>query len=348
MKTSIFNLKDPVEKTVYKRLQEYIYGNDYDYLLGLIGRDFPFMPQGLMAKCEKWLFEYYRTNARGKTIARLLWMTIAHSNHANAPMDSHLTSTFHLNDDEDLHVVFMVENPLYGIGEALVNYTAYLDCNKAGSTRQAMSKDEFRRTFRIPLNIIKNGMLSHEFNREQFAIRLNNSTRHAIHKDQFIEVFYGDNGAKEIFTKRYFSLCNNYNEERCDFYLNEYKSLGLHACLEYNGHYGDIQHLDGIVTIAPSAPSSTLPTVACHVKFHCDDTKKERLLTSCKLVSAENDITNLRRPVYRFMPGKYTVSLYIWGEPICTQEIEFFKEMCEFDRFLEEYIRKENSNQWTE
>ena len=40
---NIFNLNDPFEKLVYNRLEEHMRGNDADYVLALMGRDFPFM-----------------------------------------------------------------------------------------------------------------------------------------------------------------------------------------------------------------------------------------------------------------------------------------------------------------
>lgn len=54
MKTdNSFNLNDPFEKLVSDRLEEHMIGNDYDYVLGLIGRDFPFMSAEHKAKCER-------------------------------------------------------------------------------------------------------------------------------------------------------------------------------------------------------------------------------------------------------------------------------------------------------
>ena len=46
---NIFNLKDPFEKLVSDRLEEHMIGNDYDNVLALMGRDFPFMSAELKA-----------------------------------------------------------------------------------------------------------------------------------------------------------------------------------------------------------------------------------------------------------------------------------------------------------
>ena len=52
-----------------------MWGNDSDCVLALMGRDFPFISAELKAKCEKRAFEYFHTNAQGKTFAKLVWMT---------------------------------------------------------------------------------------------------------------------------------------------------------------------------------------------------------------------------------------------------------------------------------
>ena len=156
----IFNQNAPFEKLVYERLEEHMWGNDSDYVLALLGRDFPFMSPELKAKCEKWVFEYYHTNAQGKTFAKLVWMTIGHSKDIDKPMDTQLTTSFHLNEGEDLYLAFQMENPLYGIGEAHVDYTVHLDCEEVGRVRRTMSVDEYRCVYYVPLNILKTGLLS--------------------------------------------------------------------------------------------------------------------------------------------------------------------------------------------
>ena len=67
--SNIFDLNDPLEKLVNNRLEEHMRGNDADYVLALMGRDFPFMSSELKAKCERKVFEYYHTNAQGRTFA---------------------------------------------------------------------------------------------------------------------------------------------------------------------------------------------------------------------------------------------------------------------------------------
>ena len=332
-------MNDPLEKLVSERIEEHMWGNDSDYVLALMGRDFPFMSAELKAKCEKRVFEYYHTNAQGKTFAKLVWMIIGHSRDIDKPMDTQLTTSFHLNEGEDLYLAFQMENPLYGIGEAHVDYTVYLDCEEVGNIRRTMSVDEFRCVYYVPLKILKTGLLSEEFNREVFSVLLADNNVPAIQREKFIDVFYGEKGAKDVFSVSYCFLSNEYKEERTDFYLTDYNTLNFHASLEYNGHFGDITELHGTVTIAPSDISTAL----CRVDIGPDESKEGRMRVFNRLVGKDNLSTNMHRPIYRFTPGKYTVRFYIWGELLESWEIEFFEEQDEFDRFLEEFIREKNA-----
>ena len=169
---NIFNLKDPFEKLVSDRLEEHMIGNDYDNVLALMGRDFPFMSAELKAKCERRIFEYYRRNAQGKTFAKLVWMTIGHSRDIDKPMDTHLTTSFHLSEGEDLFVAFQVENPLYGIGEAHVDFSVYLEFNEIDSVKRTMSVDDFRCVYYVPLKVLQSNILSEKKNREVFNVIL--------------------------------------------------------------------------------------------------------------------------------------------------------------------------------
>lgn len=336
---NIFNQNDPLEKLVSERLEEHMWGNDSDYVLALMGRDFPFMSADLKAKCEKRVFEYYHTNAQGRTFAKLVWMTIGHIRDIDKPMDTQLTTSFHLNEGEDLYLAFQMENPLYGIGEAHVDYAVYLDCDEVGRVRRTMSVDEFRCVYYVPLNVLKTGLLSEKHNREVFDVLLADNNVPATQRTKFIDVFYGEKGAKDVFSVSYCFLSNEYKEERTDFYLTDYDSLNFHASLEYNGRFGDIRELNGTVTITPSDENEGMSTALCRVDIRPDDSKEGRMSVFSRLVGKDNLPTNIHRPIYHFMPGKYTVRFYIWGELLESWEIEFFEEQDEFDRLLDEFIR---------
>lgn len=336
---NIFNLNDPFEKLVYNRLEEHMRGNDADYVLALMGRDFPFMSAELKTKCEKMVFEYYHTNAQGKTFAKLVWMTIGHGRDIDKPMDTQLTTSFHLREGEDLYLAFQMENPLYGIGEAHVDYSVYLDCDEVDIVRRTMSVDEFRCVYYVPLNILKAGKLSEKSNREVFNVLLADNNVPATQRTRYIDVFYGEKGAKDVFSVSYCFLSNEYKEERTDFYLADYDSLNFHASLEYNGHFGDISELQGTVTITPSGENEGVSTALARVDIGPDESKEGRMRVFSRLVGKDNLQTNIHRPIYHFTLGKYTVRFYIWGELLESCEIEFFQEQDDFDRLLDEFIR---------
>ena len=336
---NIFNLNDPFEKLVYNRLEEHMRGNDADYVLALMGRDFPFMSAELKTKCEKMVFEYYHTNAQGKTFAKLVWMTIGHGRDIDKPMDTQLTTSFHLREGEDLYLAFQMENPLYGIGEAHVDYSVYLDCDEVDIVRRTMSVDEFRCVYYVPLNILKAGKLSEKSNREVFNVLLADNNVPATQRTRYIDVFYGEKGAKDVFSVSYCFLSNEYKEERTDFYLADYDSLNFHASLEYNGHFGDISELQGAVTITPSGENEGVSTALARVDIGPDESKEGRMRVFSRLVGKDNLQTNIHRPIYHFTLGKYTVRFYIWGELLESCEIEFFQEQDDFDRLLDEFIR---------
>ena len=340
MKTdNSFNLNDPFEKLASDRLEEHMIGNDYDYVLGLIGRDFPFMSAELKAKCERRVFEYYRRNVQGKTFAKLVWMTIGHSSDIDKPMETHLTTSFHLRDGEDLFVAFQVENPLYGIGEAHVDFSVYLEFNEVGTVKRIMSVDEFRCVYYVPLNVMKADILSEEHNREVFSVILEDNNVNAINKERFIDVCYGEKGAKDVFSLNYCYLSNEYKEERTDFYLTDYDTLNFHAHLKYDGYFGKMDLIQGIVTIAPSDKPDDESMALCRVDIGPDDYKEGWMKGFSRLVGIDNSPINIQRPIYHFKPGKYTISFYIWGELICTREIEFFEEQDDADRWMDELFR---------
>lgn len=336
---NIFNLKDSFEKLVSERLEEHMIGNDYDNVLALMGRDFPFMSAELKAKCERRVFEYYRRNAQGKTFAKLVWMTIGHSRDIDKPMDTHLTTSFHLSEGEDLFVAFQVENPLYGIGEAHVDFSVYLEFNEIDSVKRTMSVDDFRCVYYVPLKVLQSNILSEKKNREVFNVILEDNNVNAINREKFIDVYYGEKSAKDVFSLNYCYLSNEYKEERTDFYLTDYDTLNFHANLQYDGFFGVIDQLHGTVTIAPSDSSDDCSMSLCRVEIGPDESKEGRMMVFSRLVGIDNSPIDIHRPIYQFKPGKYTINFYIWGELMCTREIEFFEEQNEADCWMDELFR---------
>ena len=353
MRRDIFNLKDPFEKAVYKRLKEHMSGNDCDYVLASMARDFPFMPDEVRIKCEQAAFEHYHTNAKGKTFARLIWMTLVHSNDIGSPMHSQLCDTFHIKEGEDIYVAFEVENPLYGIGQAHVNFAAEVYCMEMGRIKTRMNADQFRKTYFIPLKLAEAGIVSDEKNREDIQILLVDKNVKGLCRVREAEVFYGDKGAKDVFYDFVGSVHNQYDEARKEFFLDQYGHLRFHSSFRYNGDYGSIGGMTGIVTIAPEDPENAWQKTVRPIRITLWDGPKAMYQNPdgglyqgfISLVGKVISETDINRPVYEFKVGKYQVCFYVWGELVWTGEIEFSETQCEADRFLDEYIRKVNAEE---
>lgn len=347
MRKDIFNLKDPFEKEVYNRLKMHIRGNDCDYVIASMHRDFPYMSEELRAKCHQAAFEHYHTNAKGKTFARLVWMTFVHSNALESPTHSQLCDTFHLKDGEDIYVAFEVENPIYGIGEAYVHFVAEVLGEDKGAVKTKMKADEFRKTYYIPLNLIESGIVSDNRNREDLNVILLDKNVKGLYRCRPLELFYGEKGAKDVFYDCWGSLHDLFDEPRTEHYLDQYQAISFHCGFRYNGHYGPIGDISGIVSIAPKDSASVCQKTVRPVRIsHLQgpegiyENPYAGLYSGfCRLAGKDVSETDINRPVYDFKTGKYEVCFYLWGELMWSGEIKFAKMQCEFDRFLDEYIR---------
>jgi hypothetical protein len=244
-----------------------------------------------------------------------------------------------LSEGEDLFVAFQVENPLYGIGEAHVDFSVYLEFNEIDSVKRPMSVDDFRCVYYVPLKVLQSNILSEKKNREVFNVILEDNNVNAINREKFIDVYYGEKSAKDVFSLNYCYLSNEYKEERTDFYLTDYDTLNFHANLQYDGFFGVIDQLHGTVTIAPSDSSDDCSMSLCRVEIGPDESKEGRMMVFSRLVGLDNSPIDIHRPIYRFKPGKYTINFYIWGELMCTREIEFFEEQNEADCWMDELFR---------
>lgn len=351
MRRGIFNMNDPLEKAVCNRLKQHVRGNDCDYVLASLERDFPYMSDELRRKCHQAAFEHYHTNAKGKTFARLIWMTLVHSNDLQSPIHSQLCDTFHLKDGEDVYVAFEVENPLYGIGEAHVHFAAELYYEATGVVKTKMSSDEFRKTYLIPLKILECLSLSDVNAKENVNVFLVDKNVKGVFKCRPMEVYYGEKEAKDVFYDVGCALYNQFDEARTEFYLDQYDSIAFRSYFRYNGDYGPIGDITGIVTIAPKDPKYGYQKTVRPVRISHWDGPKAMYSSPhgglyegfCRLVGKEVSETDINRPVYDFKTGKYEVNFYIWGQLMWTGEIKFTKTQCEFDRYLDEYIRAVNS-----
>ena len=77
----------------------------------------------------------------------------------------------------------------------------------------------------------------------------------------------------------------------------------------------------------------------CRVEIVPDESKEGRMMVFSRLVGIDNSPIDIHRPIYQFKPGKYTINFYIWGELMCTREIEFFEEQDEADCWMDELFR---------
>ena len=243
------------------------------------------------------------------------------------------------------------DSPLYGIGEVHVHFAAELYYEATGVVKTKMSSDEFRKTYLIPLKILECLSLSDVNAKENVNVFLVDKNVKGVFKCRPMEVYYGEKGAKDVFYDVGCALYNQFDEARTEFYLDQYDSIAFRSHFRYNGDYGPIGDFTGIVTIAPKDPKYGYQKTVRPVRISHWDGPKAMYSSPhgglyegfCRLVGKEVSETDINRPVYDFKTGTYEVNFYIWGQLMWTGEIKFTKTQCEFDRYLDEYIRAVNS-----
>lgn len=315
------------EMTVYERLEKYMQiGLGHDEVLQMIGRDFPCVDEKVRKECEKIAFNHYFSRTGGNIAANFKQMVLLHSKFIDKPFCSHQESQFQIRQGEDIFVAVQMENPVYLLDKANVHLSILINGLKVNEFRETMSKEERRSIYYIPLDILKN------MNPKPGTCTIcnieiiNEETKEKSYKIES-EIYYGDVSPSGMFTLNEVRLFTDFCfEDKTVFDLGRFDTLCVHVSVNVNGNYGQIEELEGIVTLNPSDSAERRDTIVNCIRLTNNEYEEgviEGSRAVCHISAVFCDTDSV--PFFRPKPGKYTVKLFILGELFWSKEIEFIK-----------------------
>ena len=327
MPETFFNLNNPFEKQVSERLDEYLKcGLPHDKVLNMIGRDFPYMDSEVSEHCEDKAFIHHYTGEDGNTAATFKRVALVHGRFIDEPFYSHIGQKFHLKKGEDLFVAVQVENPLYLYDKANVHMTFHVDGRQVNDLKHVMAMEERRNVYYVPLNMLENKELSEESCTRIRIDVVDENIKGNVYSVES-DVYYGETDPSEVFTLNSLSVCSSHlwGDEEV-FYLKQTEALHLQVSVDYTGHYGKIDDLEGIVTISPS-DSADKRNVLVRKVCLSDTSDLECLDGNEVLCSISGIFSNIESvPYFKPGPGKYTINFFVLDTLLCSREIEFIEE----------------------
>ena len=113
-------------------------------------------------------------------------------------------------------------------------------------------------------------------------------------------------------------------ERRTEFNISEIETVQFRVLLDYNGGYGYMTDLDGVVVLKSSDSKDRRFNLIRHIQISEEHVGSKTLIGQIELFNTldiyqYNDST----PLYKVQPGKYTVEFYIWDTLLWSGEIEF-------------------------
>lgn len=360
MAESFFDLNNPFEKKVSERLDKYLnQGLPHDMVLDMIGRDFPYMDSDVRDHCENTAFIHHYTGEDGNTAGTFKRVALLHSKFKDEPFYSHLGQKFHLKKGEDLFVAVLVENPLYLYDKANIHLTFHVDGKQVNEFRHTMAMEERRNIYYVPLNILDNVELQDE---SCTSVKIDvvdeniKGNRYGVEAD----IYHGEKDPAEVFTPYDISVSNEHGYSDEDtFDLGKIEELCLRASVEYNGYYGPVTNIDGIVTLSPSDSTDRRNTLIRDVYLY-DSSGLDGLLKGSNILCNISDIFSNAEsaPYFKPEPGKYIVNFFLLDALLWSKEIEFVAaseeeteevveeryepefDCDEFDKLLDEYLQE--------
>ena len=316
-----FDLTNPQEKAIYDSLLEYFKNNlTQDQVLYRIGKDFPYMSDKLRYKCEIAVFAHYEVGEDDNMTAEFKDMVLLHSSKKDDPHCSHLGTRFHIWEDEDVYLSIMVENKHFLYKEAHMHYSIYVNDVKVNEFKHAMSEDERRNTYTLPLNLIEKVLIE-----EKKYYELEVKVVDEIIKDREytkkLEIYHGEEGAEDVFDLYYKHLTyvpDDRDEDLDgDFYENW---IDVNIRLRYDEYiYGSIPVLEAIGVLSPAGAKSK-------------DYDRARRMYMFERYDCSGDITlDYRFPIDGLDGDELEFKLYIWDRLLWSEKISLDGdlELCE-------------------
>lgn len=338
MPETFFDLNNPFEKRVSERLDEYLErGLLHDMVLDMIGRDFPYMDEEVRSRCENTAYVHYHSGPDGNVAATFKRVALLHSRFIDEPFYSHQGYDFHLRAGEDIVVAVQVENPLYLYDKADVHLTFHVDGEQVNEFKHTMGMEERRNVYYVPLNILANKELEKEvYTPIKIDVVDENIKGHVYSIES--DIYRGETDPSEIFKLQDFKLYCDFDDTDSDvFDIDVAGSLNLRATVKHYGHYGDIESLDGIVTISPSDSSDKRNNLVCSVCL-TDGSGIDGCIDGCTvLCNIDHFLGKTVGTIPYFRPdlGKYTVNFFILDTLLCSREIEFIEQESDTSEFEE-------------
>lgn len=329
MEETFFNLNNPFEKNVYERLKGYLEADiQHDKVLNMIGRDFPYMDTRIRELCENTVYLHFHSGEDGQIVARLKDAVLLHSSQIDEPFYSHKARNFKINDDEDIIVAVMVENPLYLYDKANVHLTFHMKGEKINEFKHTMKMEERRNIYYVPLkanetcdwdgsdHLTLHINVSDE-NNKGFSIDLNG------------DLYRGDMNASDIFSVDNVTVFDqNESGPKESFDLGSLKSLDIFMSVNRHMDHEDISDIEGVITINRNDSTNKRESLAnsIYLSESLDDAGILEGGVSMFLTRRKESDYD-RSPVFKPQSGTYTISLYIWNTLIWSKEIEFTGEL---------------------
>ena len=319
-------MDDKFQAKVSERLQHYMNcGLEHDTVLKMIGRDFPCMDNEALDCCVNAAYQRYYSDKAGKGgAAHIKEVRLAHSNHVDGPFFSHVGYKFHVADGEDLMVAVMLENPFYLSKKANVHLTVHVNGNQVNEFKHIMSKEERRKVYYIPLNIEQIASLK-EDGIHGITVEIIDENIEGRHHTMYPTIFRGEKDAADAFALTEASVYDSFDyERRTEFNISEIETVQFRVLLDYNGGYGYMTDLDGVVVLKSSDSKDRRFNLIRHIQISEEHVGSKTLIGQIELFNTldiyqYNDST----PLYKVQPGKYTVEFYIWDTLLWSGEIEF-------------------------